>query len=212
MVIRRPIVGTYSKFEVKDIKYLLFKYIEVSMANYPSQYYGEQSQIDPNTANWFNAVDADRSGEITAKEIQKALVNVDCSEFSDEACRMMIDLFGKRNPGAVNINEFSNLFQFINQWKATFERFDSNKNGFIEFNELVQAFQQMGYRFTPMFVQNLIAKYDSRTKRLTLDDFIIVSVHIQSLTDGFRVRDPKMKGKAKFQYEDFLGLAMGLHK
>ena len=42
------------------------------MANYPSQYYGKQSQIDPNTAKWFNAVDADRSGEITVKEIQKA--------------------------------------------------------------------------------------------------------------------------------------------
>ena len=44
------------------------------------------------------------------------------------------------------------------------------------------AFQQMGYRFTPTFVQNLLAKYDSRTRKLTLDNFIVACVQIKRLT------------------------------
>lgn len=40
----------------------------------------------------------------------------------------------------------------------------------------------MGYRFTPTFVQNLLAKYDSRTRRLTLDNFIVACVQIKRLT------------------------------
>ena len=44
------------------------------------------------------------------------------------------------------------------------------------------AFQQMGYRFSPTFVQNLLSKYDPRTKKLTLDNFIVASVQVKRLT------------------------------
>ena len=47
-------------------------------------------QVDPNVQQWFNAVDQDKSGQITASELQKALVNGNWSHFSEEACRMMI--------------------------------------------------------------------------------------------------------------------------
>lgn len=40
----------------------------------------------------------------------------------------------------------------------------------------------MGYRFSPTFVQNLLSKYDPRTKKLTLDNFIVASVQIKRLT------------------------------
>ncbi len=70
----------------------------------------------------------------------------------------------------------------------------------------------MGYRFSPTFVQNLLAKYDPRTRRLTLDNFIVSCVQIKRLTDSFRTRDTQMRGSATMQYEDFIGLAMGAHK
>jgi hypothetical protein len=34
----------------------------------------------------------------------------------------------------------------------------------------------MGYRFSPTFVNNLLAKYDPRGRRLTLDNFIVSCV------------------------------------
>ena len=46
--------------------------------------------MDPNIAQWFQAVDTDKSGHITASELQRALVNGNWSHFSEEACRMMI--------------------------------------------------------------------------------------------------------------------------
>lgn len=56
-------------------------------------YPGAQPQVDPNIAGWFNAVDQDRSGQISASELQKALVNGNWSHFSEEACRMMIGMY-----------------------------------------------------------------------------------------------------------------------
>jgi len=176
--------------------------------------YGQppQPQVDPSVQQWFSAVDTDRSGQISAQELQRALVNGNWSHFSEEACRMMIEMFDRKRSGTINITEFAELFKYINQWKATFEGIDKDRSGYIEFNELTQAFQQMGYRFTPTFVQNLLAKYDSRTRRLTLDNFIVACVQIKRLTDGFRSRDRQMQGTATIQYEDFIGLAMGVHQ
>ena len=70
----------------------------------------------------------------------------------------------------------------------------------------------MFFRFTPTFAQNLLSKYSPRDRRLTLDNFIVVSVQIKRLTDSFRTRDTAMNGTATMQYEDFVGLALGTHK
>ena len=42
---------------------------------------------------WFQAVDADRSGHISAAELRQALTNSNYSHFNEEACRLMIGLF-----------------------------------------------------------------------------------------------------------------------
>ena len=68
------------------------------------------------------------------------------------------------------------------------------------------------FRFSPTFVNNVLAKFDVRQKRLTLDNFIVVSVQIKRLTDSFRTRDREMRGHATLAYEDFVGLALGAHK
>merc|ERR1712072_913018 len=121
-------------------------------------------------------------------------------------------MYDKDKTGTIDIHEFQKLFASINQWKAVFESHDKDRSGRIEQAELEQAFQQMGYRFTQTFVQNLLAKYDARTRRLTLDNFIVACVQIKRLTDGFRTRDRAMQGQATLQYEDFIGLAMGVHQ
>ena len=41
------------------------------------------------------------------------------------------------------------------------------------FSSCSQALTQMGYRFSPQFVDNLIAKYNPKGRRLTLDNFIV---------------------------------------
>merc|ERR1711935_307061 len=178
---------------------------------YPGYGAPQQPAVDPQVQQWFNAVDSDRSGQIDAKELQKALVNGNWSNFSEEACRMMIDMYDKDKTGTISISEFQQLFGSMNQWKAMFESYDKDRSGSIEQAELTQAFQQMGYRFSPTFIQNLLSKYDPRTRRLTLDNFIVASVQIQRLTTSFRNRDREMRGQATLAYEDFVGLALGAH-
>ena len=161
---------------------------------------------------WFQAVDVDRSGHINAIELQQALINGNMSKFSEEACRMMIDLFDANKSGTIDVNEFVQLFNYINQWKGVFEGFDKDRSGSIDLNEFSQALQQMQYSFSQTFVQNILTKYDPKTRRLTLDNFIVVCFSLKRLTDSFKRRDREMRGQAMMGYEDFVGLALGAHQ
>jgi len=134
------------------------------------------------------------------------------SSFSQEACQMMINMFDTSLSGTIDINEFGKLFNYIQQWKGMFEGYDRDRSGLIDQGEFTQALQQMGYRFSPTFIQNLLSKFNPRERKLTLDNFIIVSVQVKRLTDSFRSRDTQMAGTASMQYEDFVGLAMGAHR
>lgn len=51
---------------------------------------GPPPGIDPSVYQWFLTVDQDKSGHITAHELQQALVNGNWSHFNPETCRLMI--------------------------------------------------------------------------------------------------------------------------
>merc|ERR1711970_1004951 len=180
----------------------------------PQQQYpgGQQGVPQQQVMQWFQAVDVDRSGHINAIEQQQALVNGNMSKFSEDACRMMIDMFDTNKSGTIDVNEFGQLFNFVNQWKGVFQGFDRDRSGSIEFQELSQALQQMGYRFSQNLVNNVLARYDPKNRRLTLDNFIVVCFQLRRLTDSFKRRDREMRGQAVMGYEDFIGLAMGAHQ
>jgi len=59
---------------------------------------GAPPGVDPEAFSWFQAVDADRSGSISAKELKQALVNSNWSTFNDETCLLMISESGRSLP------------------------------------------------------------------------------------------------------------------
>lgn len=65
----------------------------------------------------------------------------------------------------------------------------------------------MGYRLSPQFVGFLVAKFNPRTRRVTLDNFIVANIQLKNLTEAFRSRDREMKGVITITYEDFVNMA-----
>ena len=135
-------------------------------------------------AMWFQAVDQDRSGRITSEELRMALVNGNNTNFSSEACRMLVKMFDTAGSGTVDFPQFQQLFQFVNQWKMSFQAYDRDRSGSIDAQELQQAFGQMGYRFSEATISAIISKYDTTgaKQRVPFDGFIIACVHIHKLT------------------------------
>ncbi|NXQ78882.1 PEF1 protein, partial [Nyctibius grandis] len=166
--------------------------------------------VDPEAFSWFQAVDADRSGYISVKELKQALVNSNWSTFNDETCLLMINMFDKTRSGRIDVYGFSALLRFIQQWKNLFQQYDRDQSGSISFSELQQAFSQMGYNLSPQFSQLLLARYAQRSSHpsIQLDRFIQICMQLQSVTDAFREKDTGLVGNVRLSYEDFLTMVV----
>ncbi|KFP78677.1 Peflin, partial [Acanthisitta chloris] len=166
--------------------------------------------VDPEAFSWFQTVDVDHSGYISVKELKQALVNNNWSSFNDETCLLMINMFDKTRSGRIDVYGFSELLRFIQQWKNLFQQYDRDQSGSISFNELQQAFSQMGYSLSPQFSQLLMARYAQRSSNpsIQLDRFIHICMQLQSTTDAFREKDTALVGNVRLSYEDFLTMVV----
>uniref|UniRef100_D3TP68 Ca2+-binding protein n=1 Tax=Glossina morsitans morsitans TaxID=37546 RepID=D3TP68_GLOMM len=176
----------------------------------PGAYPPQNAQVSPEAQRWFSMVDRDRSGKINAEELQRALVNGRGEHFSDTSCKLMISMFDNDANGTIDVYEFEKLYNYINQWLQVFKTYDQDNSGHIDENELSQAFIQMGFRFSPEFIQFLVKKNDPQNrKEVSVDQFIVVCVQIQRFTEAFRQRDTQQNGVITIGFEDFLTVALG---
>ncbi|XP_036332104.1 peflin [Rhagoletis pomonella] len=176
----------------------------------PGAFPPQNAQVSPQAQQWFNMVDRDRSGKINSSELKAALINGRGENFSDNACKLMISMFDKDANGMIDIYEFEKLYEYINQWLMVFKTYDRDGSGYIDENELAQAFTQMGFRFTPEFINFLVKKSDPREhKEISVDQFIVLCVQIQRFTEAFRQRDSQQNGTITIGFEDFLSIAIG---
>ncbi|KAI3384606.1 hypothetical protein SNEBB_000087 [Seison nebaliae] len=108
---------------------------------------------------WFQTVDEDGSGQISCNELQQALVNGNWSHFNRETCRLMINMFDKDNSGGIDEDEFVELWQFIQQWKNTFDTYDKDRSGTIDIEEMNSALKELGYILSEEFVRLFVSCY-----------------------------------------------------
>lgn len=166
--------------------------------------------VDPVLWEWFQTVDQDRTGKITATELRQALFNNNWSQFNPETCRLMIGMFDKDQSGTIDIYEFAALWKYIQQWKQCFDSFDRDRSGTIDANELQTAFTSFGYRLSPNFSTLCVRKFDRlNVHTMKFDDFIQCCVMLKSLTDAFRKHDHQQNGTVTISYEQFLEMVLG---
>lgn len=163
--------------------------------------------VNPEVQQFFQAVDADRTGRVNMKELQAALINGQGNNFSDSVCSLMIQVFGKEQKGTININEFQYLYQYVNNWISTFKTYDRDDSGYIEEAELATALQQMGYRFSPQFYKTVLFNTANKTQ-VTVDELIEFCMKLQRFTELFRGKDIEQKGVITIGYEEFCALCL----
>lgn len=193
-----------SVFQIVSIQFAseMYSYPHPPQNNIGQDYVSQEIQ------QWFTTVDQDHSGQINWQELQRALISGPGTNFSDKICKFLISLFDSNHSGTIGVGEFQKLFDFVNQWLQIFRSFDKDGSGFVEHAELSQAFQQMGYGFSPGFVTFLMSRSETPQQRMSVDEFILICIQIQKLTQGFGVRDPDRIGTINISYEEFMQLAI----
>lgn len=159
----------------------------------------------------FSRVDKDRSGYISAEELQLALSNGTWTPFNPETVRLMIGMFDKQNRGTVNFEDFGAMWKYVTDWQNCFRSFDRDNSGNIDRNELKNALTTFGYRLSEGLIDVLLRKHD-RSGRGTIffDDFIQCCIVLYTLTTAFRQYDTDQDGVITIHYEQFLSMVFNL--
>ncbi|XP_046684374.1 programmed cell death protein 6-like [Homalodisca vitripennis] len=159
----------------------------------------------------FQRVDKDRSGYISADELQIALSNGTWTPFNPETVRLMIGMFDKESRGTVSFEDFGALWKYVTDWQNCFRSFDNDNSGNIDKNELNQALTTFGYRLSPNTVDTLLRKFDRFGRGTILfDDFIQCCIILYTLTSAFRQHDTDQDGVIQIHYEQFLNMVFSL--
>ncbi|XP_057534081.1 calcium-binding protein CBP isoform X2 [Amaranthus tricolor] len=107
--------------------------------------------------------------------------------------------------------EFAALWSCLGQWRAIFERFDRDRSGKIEVDELRDALYSLGYAVPPSVLQLLISRYDNtigRKAQLNFDNFVECGMVVKGLTEKFKEKDSRYSGSATITYEDFMSMVL----
>lgn len=159
----------------------------------------------------FQSVDTDRSGTISAFELQRALSNGTWNPFNPETVRIMIGMFDRNSSGQIDFEEFASLWKYVTDWQGCFRSFDRDQSGNIDRSELKNALTTFGYRLSEPFIDVLMRRFDRSGKAVILfDDFIQCCVVLHTLTAAFRHHDTDMDGVITIQYEQFLTMVLSL--
>ncbi|KAM6568255.1 hypothetical protein CsatB_016240 [Cannabis sativa] len=161
---------------------------------------------DPNVVACFQVADQDGSGLIDDKELQRALSSYNQS-FSLRTVHLLMYLFTNSNSKKIGPKEFTDVFYSLQSWRGIFERFDRDRSGRIDMNELREALLSLGFSVSPVVLDLLVSKFDKtggKVKAIEYDNFIECCLTVKGLTEKFKEKDTKYSGSATFSYEAFM--------
>jgi len=177
--------------------------------------YGPPAGADLQLWQLFSTADTDRSGAITASELQGALVNNDWQKFDLDTIKMLMNVFDTDRNGTIGFNEFAGLYKYVSDWRNVFFHFDRDRSGSIEGRELAEALRNFGYNLSPPLLTLLEQKYGSGPVSrygpppgITFDRFVRACVVVKTLTDAFQKRDTDRDGWIQLNYEDFMKMVL----
>ncbi|KAM0883353.1 hypothetical protein ACQ4PT_031753 [Festuca glaucescens] len=167
----------------------------------------------PDVERAFRAADRDRSGRIDERELQDALSDA-YHRFSIRTVRLLMS-FSKNtrasSPPQMGPADFVSLWNCLGQWRGIFDRYDRDRSGKIDSNELNQALRGLGYAVPPSVIEALIANYNdgvSRRGALDFDNFVECGMIVKGLTDKFKEKDTRYTGSAALTYDSFLSIVI----
>ncbi|GLB37890.1 putative bromo domain containing protein [Lyophyllum shimeji] len=186
----------------------------------PGGHHGPPPGADPQLWSWFSAVDTDRSGAITAPELERALINGDWTPFDLDTVKMLMSIFDTDRSGTIGFNEFSGLWKYIKDWQNVFRHFDRDRSGSIDGHELRDALAQFGYNLSPQLLDLLQRKYDVKASTvrghgapppgISFDRFVRACVVVKQLSEAFGKLDTDRDGWIQINYDQFMHTVLSL--
>jgi len=135
-----------------------------------------------NLHKYFDEIDLDKNGLIDIKEFQIALKRVGFN-FDEKVITKMFKLVRyKQDQIGLNFHQFVEVSGFIDNMKSLFIKFDTDKNGKIDFPELGTALLDIGFNLKTETIKKLLKKVDGdHSGTIEFEEFVDMSFYLRFL-------------------------------
>jgi Ca2+-binding EF-hand superfamily protein len=134
-------------------------------------------------------LDINRDGSITAYELQQALKRTQTnSDFNMRTVELLIATYDRNGDKEISFEEFSDLFNNLNEEYANFLMMDEDSSGEIDLQEFTQAMSRKGYEFTESFYKMILDNVRKHTSAhgLKFDNYIRIAARFDFLVRSYR--------------------------
>ncbi|KAK1394817.1 Calcium-dependent protein kinase 23 [Heracleum sosnowskyi] len=152
---------------------------------------------------WFDRVDSDKTGSITAAQL-KAALSVGNLEFSISVVQQMIRMYDFDRNGTMSFQEFVELNRFLLKVQQAFS--DSERGrGYIVPDDVYEALQKLGFSLDSPAFYTVCQSFDQKKNgRFRLDDFISLCIFVQSSRNMFNSFDTSRQGRVSLDLNQFI--------
>ncbi|KAL3022202.1 hypothetical protein AAZX31_04G000800 [Glycine max] len=146
---------------------------------------------------WFDRVDSEKSGSITAVQLKTALA-VGNLEFPLSVVQQMI-----RN-GTMSFQEFVALNNFLLKVQHAFSDLERGR-GFLVPDDVFEALGKIGFMLDSPAFYSVCESFDqSKNGRFRLDDLISICIFLQSARNLFNSFDTAKQGRVTLDLNQFV--------
>ncbi|XP_048474376.1 calpain small subunit 1b isoform X2 [Rhincodon typus] len=110
--------------------------------------------------------------------------------------------------GRLGFEEFKYLWDKIKKWQAVYKRFDADKSGTINSQELPLAFEAAGYPLNDELYRLLYRRYANESGDMDFDNYISCLVRLDAMLRSFKALDKDNNGSIKVNIVEWLQLTM----
>ncbi|XP_026394675.1 penta-EF hand domain-containing protein 2-like isoform X2 [Papaver somniferum] len=137
-----------------------------------------------NLREWFGVVDSNHTGNITAPQLQRAF-SIGNLEFSISIVQQMIRMYDFDKNGTMSFEEFVALNKFLLKVQQAFADLERGR-GYLGTDDAYESFDK------------------NKSGKFRLDDFISLSIFLQSARNLFNSFDTAKQGRVTLDLNQFV--------
>jgi len=179
------------------------------LTGWAASYYNQVTPQEMQTCRqWFDSVDRDRSGSVSAQEL--ALVQFNGRPLGLGVAQKLIKVFDKDHSGSIDFNEYVALHKFLMTMQTAFFAADQDRSGLIDAREIHTALQQARFSLSLQTVQAITKKFDQTGRGIDFPTFLFVTAHLAHIRSIFEWNDTRNLGTVSLNFDAFCHIGTDL--
>ncbi|XP_010111716.2 peflin isoform X1 [Morus notabilis] len=152
---------------------------------------------------WFEVVDSEKTGNITASQLKKALA-VGNLEFPISIVQQMIRMYDFDRNGTMSFDEFVALNKFLLKVQQGFSDFERDR-GYLVHDDVYEALVKIGFSLDSPAFYTVCESFDQKKNGIfRLDDLISLCIFLQSARNLFNSFDTAKQGRGTLDLNQFV--------